>query len=114
MNSLGLNGPKIHEIYIVELFKKRLHDDMMQCKRCNKQNKSHDKTQNSWKSSGASVSGRHNTPPLQEDLVPRYRMAPERKRKRKRRGKTKLLLRPMSETKEPCGVEKLIERTQRS
>ena len=41
-----------------------------------KQNKSHDKM-NSWKSSGASVSGRYNTPPLQEDLVPRSRMAPE-------------------------------------
>ena len=31
-----------------------------------------------WKSSEASVSGRYNTPPLQEDLVPRSRMAPER------------------------------------
>ena len=30
------------------------------------------------KSSEASVSGRYNTPPLQEDLVPRSRMAPER------------------------------------
>ena len=32
-----------------------------------------------WKSSEASVLGRYNTPPLQEDLVPRSRMAPERK-----------------------------------
>ena len=32
-----------------------------------------------WKSSEASVSGRYNTPPLQEDLVPRSRMATERK-----------------------------------
>ncbi|XBI71711.1 hypothetical protein VPH35_065859 [Triticum aestivum] len=31
-----------------------------------------------WKSSEASVSGRYNTPPLQEDLVPRSRMAPGR------------------------------------
>ena len=38
------------------------------------------------------VLGHHNTPPLREDLVPRSRMAPEGKRKRKRRGKTKLLL----------------------
>ena len=30
------------------------------------------------KSSEASVLGRYNTPPLQEDLVPRSRMAPER------------------------------------
>ena len=30
------------------------------------------------KSSEASVSGRYNTPPLQEDLVPRSRMAPEK------------------------------------
>ena len=55
----------------------------MQCKwckdECNEQNKSHDETQSSWKSSGVSVSGRDNTPPLQEDLVPRSRMAPERK-----------------------------------
>ena len=32
-------------------------------------------------------------------------MAPEGKRKRTRRGKTKLLLLPKSETKEPCEVE---------
>ena len=56
---------------------------MMWCKRCNdecnKQKiKSDGETQNSWKSSRASVSGRYNTPPLQEDLVPRSRMAPER------------------------------------
>ena len=37
--------------------------------------------------SPASALGRHNTPPLREDLVPRSRMAPEGKRKRKRRGK---------------------------
>ena len=49
-------------------------------------------TVNNWKTPGATVSGRYNTPPLQEDLVPRSRMAPEGKRKRKRRGKTKLLL----------------------
>ena len=57
--------------------------------------------QNKWKASGASVSGRHNTPPLQDNLVTRSRMAPERKQKRKRRGKTKLLPRQTSETKEP-------------
>ena len=55
------------------------HDDMMQCKNKRASTKeAHGKTQNSWKSSGASVSGRHNTPPLREDLVPRSRMAPER------------------------------------
>ena len=32
---------------------------------------------NIWKASEASVSGRYNTPPLREDLVPRSRMAPE-------------------------------------
>ena len=39
----------------------------------------HDKatTENNWKTPGATVSGRHNTPPLWEDLVPRSRMAPE-------------------------------------
>src|SRR3954464_8760530 len=55
---------------------------MMQSKRCkdesNEQNKSHDGTRNIWKPSGASVSGRYNTPPLREDLVPRSRMAPGR------------------------------------
>jgi len=48
-------------------------------------------TTNNWKTPGASVSGRHNTPPLQEDLVPRSRMAPEKNR-RGRGSKTKLLL----------------------
>ena len=52
---------------------------MMQCKKIKEQaQKTHGKTRNSWKSSEASVSGRYNTPPLQEDLVPRSRMAPER------------------------------------
>ena len=55
------------------------HDAMHMMQRWMHQtNKSHDETQSSWKSSGASVSGRYNTPPLQEDLVPRSRMAPER------------------------------------
>ena len=61
------------------------HDDMMQCK-----NKSHGETRNSWKASGASVSGCYNTPPLQEDLVPRSRIASERSGRG--RGETKLLL----------------------
>ena len=34
-------------------------------------------TANNWKTPGATVSGHYNTP-LQEDLVPRSRMAPER------------------------------------
>ena len=62
------------------------HDDMM---KCTKANKTHGETRNSRKSSGASVSGRYNTPPLREDLVPRSRMAPEGQRKRKR-GEVKL------------------------
>ena len=61
-------------------------------------NETHGETWNIWKSSRESVSGRHNTPPLREDLVPRSRMAPEGKGRG--RGKTKLLLRQMSETKE--------------
>ena len=44
-------------------------------------------TTNNWKIPGATVLGRYNTPPLRKDLVPRSRMAPEGKRKRKRRGK---------------------------
>ena len=41
-------------------------------------NKSHNESQKPWKASEAPVLGCHNTPPLQEDLVPRSRMAPER------------------------------------
>ena len=64
-------------------------DDMA---RCNTQTNDKATTANNWKTPGTSVSGRYNTPPLREDLVPRSRMAPEGKQKRKRRGKTKLLL----------------------
>ena len=45
-------------------------------------------TTNNWKIPGASDSGRYNTPPLQEDLVLRSRMALEKSE----RGKAKLLL----------------------
>ena len=60
--------------------------------RCNTQANDKATIANNWRTPGTSVSGRYNTPPLREDLVPRSRMAPEGKRKRKRRGKTKLLL----------------------
>ena len=51
------------------------HDEMM---KNNTQAKDKATTTNNWKTPGATVSGRYNTPPLQEDLVPRSRMAPER------------------------------------
>ena len=52
---------------------------MMQCKNKRASTKeTHGETPKPWKASEASVSGRYNTPPLQEDLVPRSRMAPER------------------------------------
>ena len=55
--------------------------DMMQCTRCkdkcNKPTTHTTKLGVAGKSSGASVSGRYNTPPLREDLVLRSRMAPE-------------------------------------
>ena len=60
--------------------------------KCNTQANDLATAANNSKTPGTTVSGRHNTPPLREDLVPRSRMAPEGKRKRKRRGKTKLLL----------------------
>ena len=60
------------------------HDDMT---RCNTQAKDMATMANNWETPGASVSGRHNTPPLREDIVPRSRMAPEGQRKRKRRVK---------------------------
>ena len=77
---------------------------MMQCtkNKKSKQNK-HTEATKIWKSSEASVSGRYNTPPLQEDLIPRSRMAPERNE----RGKTNLLLWQTSETKEPWEVEQV-------
>ena len=65
--------------------------------KCNTQTNDMATTANNWKTLGATVLGRYNTPPLREDLVLRSRMAPEGKRKRKRRGKTKLLLRQTSE-----------------
>ena len=74
---------------------------MMRCKNKRASTKeTHGETRNSWKASEAPVLGRHNTPPLREDLVPRSRMAPERNG-RGIEEVTKLLLRPMSETKEP-------------
>ena len=77
---------------------------------CNTQAKDKATTRNNWKTTGASVSGRYNTPPLQEDLVPRSRMAPEGNGRGRGRGKTKLLLLPMSETKEPCKVKQFREK----
>ena len=50
---------------------------MMQCKIKEQAQKKHTVITKIWKSSEASVLGRYNTPPLQEDLVPRSRMAPE-------------------------------------
>ena len=61
------------------------HDDMI---RCNTQENDKATTSNNWRTPGTSVSGRHNTPPLQEDLVLRSRMAPEGKRRG--RGEVKL------------------------
>ena len=52
---------------------------MMQCKNKRASTKeTHGETRKPWKASEASVSGRYNTPALQEDLIPRSRMAPER------------------------------------
>lgn len=45
---------------------------------CHEPNKHMSKTRKPWKASEAPVLGRHNTPPLWEDLVPRSRMARER------------------------------------
>ena len=52
------------------------HDDMM---KCNTQANDKTTTTNNWTTPGTSVSGRYNTPPLREDLIPRSRMAPEGK-----------------------------------
>ena len=103
-----MDWKSIRFIYLsCKIFMRWRHDDMMQCKK-NKRagtNETHGETRNIWKSSRASVSGHYNTPALREDLVSRSRMAPKGKRKRKRRGKTKLLLWQRSETKEPSNVE---------
>ena len=60
------------------------HDAMqMKAKKnATSKNKSHNESRKPWKASEASVSGHYNTPPLQEDLVPRSRMAPERNGRR--------------------------------
>ena len=54
----------------------------MQCKwcrdECTNKTKSHNESRKPWKASEAPVLGRYNTPPLQEDLVLRSSMAPER------------------------------------
>ena len=68
-------------------------DDMI---KCNTQTNDMATTAKNWRTPGASNSGRHNPPPLQEDLVPRSRMAPERNGRG--RSKTKLLLGQTSET----------------
>ena len=50
---------------------------------CNARHASNDNTTtaNNCTTPGTSVSGRYNTPPLREDLVPRSRMAPEGNRR---------------------------------
>ena len=62
-----------------------------------------------WKSSEASVSGRYNTPPLREDLVPRSRMTLERNGRG--RGKTKVASLTNEWNHEPWEVAKLEEMT---
>ena len=52
--------------------------------RCDTQANDMATTVNNWTTAGTSVSGRHNTPPLREDLVLRSRMAPEGKNGRER------------------------------
>ena len=51
--------------------------------RCDTLAKDKATTVNNWRTPDTTVSGLYNTPPLREDLVPRSRMAPEGKRKRK-------------------------------
>ena len=59
VNSLDLNGSKIHTIYLVEFSK--LNGMMTGCNAKIKEQaqQTHGKTRNSWKSSEASVSGRY-------------------------------------------------------
>ena len=56
------------------------HDDMT---RCNTQENDRATTANNWKTPGSTVSGRHNTPPLREDLLPSSRMVPAGKAEEK-------------------------------
>ena len=65
-------------------------------------------TKKTRKASEASVSGRYNTPPLQEDLVPRSRMAPEKSGRG--RGKTNCFL---DKWVKPKNLERLNERKER-
>ena len=81
--------------------------------RCNTQANAMATPSNNSKTPGTTVSGRYNTPPLREDLVPRSRMTPEGKQNRKRRGKTKLLLDKRVKPKNLERLNKLEERKQR-
>ena len=55
----------------MHMMRMRMQDDTKD--KCNTQEKYMATTTNNWKTPGASDSGRHNTPPLQEDLIPRSR-----------------------------------------
>ena len=78
--------------------------------RCNTQANDKATTSNNWKTPGTLVSRGYNTPPLQEDLVPRSKDGTGEKLKRKRRGKTKLLLGQTSETTNLERLNKLKEK----
>ena len=81
--------------------------------RCNTQANDKATITNNWKTSGATVSGRHNTPPLQEDLVPRSRMAPERNRRGGEEVKLSCFFDKQVKPKNLARLNKLKERKQR-
>ena len=80
MNSLNLNGSK--NPYNLFSWVLKLNGMMTWCNAKIKE-QANDKatTTNNWKTPGATVLGHYNTPPLQEDLIPRSEMAPERNRR---------------------------------
>ena len=64
-------------------------------------------TANNWKTPGTLVSGCYNSPPLQEDLVPRSRMAPGKTEEEGEEVKLTCFFEKMSESKEPCKVKQI-------
>ena len=84
-------------------------DDMATCKT---QENDMSKAANNWKTPGTTVLGLYNTPPLQEDLVPRSRLAPERNGRGREEVKLSCFFDKRVKPKNLARLKKLKERKQ--
>ena len=80
--------------------------------KCNTQANDMAMTANNWQTPGTIDSGRYNTPPLQEDLVPRSRMAPEGNRRGREEVKLSCFFDKRVKAKNLARLNKLKERIQ--